>query len=101
MDRISQESVDTTNQKVLWLWRNGEHEFWAFKDIYPRFEGGDSQVIGEPFGYVIIKDNQINFDKMLIAWDNYQNDMRPETRNDFLKAFKEYRDELQTNPPSR
>ncbi len=27
-------------------------------------------------------------------WDKYQNDMRPETRNDFLRLFKEKRESL-------
>lgn len=36
--------------------------------------------------------HKMHFEKILGLWDIYQGDMRPETRNDFLRSFKEYRD---------
>ena len=35
-----------------------------------------------------------SFEEVLGLWDTYQNNMRPETRNDFIRAFKTYRDNL-------
>ena len=43
-------------EKKLWLWRNGSHEFWAFDNPYPCYEpGGDPMTLGEPCGYAIFK----------------------------------------------
>jgi hypothetical protein len=46
--------------KKLWLWKNfvnGNPEFWAFDNPYPRHNGGDPMVIGVPVGYAIFKDS--------------------------------------------
>jgi hypothetical protein len=43
--------------RKLWLWRNGEREFWAFAHKYPIHMGnnGDPQTIGQPCGYALLK----------------------------------------------
>lgn len=41
---------------VLWLWKNGPKEYWAFVDSNPGDANGDPVVLGEPCGYALLKD---------------------------------------------
>jgi len=42
--------------RKLWLWKNGEREYWAFDNLYPcESPNGDPLIIGEPVGYAIYK----------------------------------------------
>jgi hypothetical protein len=44
--------------KKLWLWRNGEHEYWAFDNPYPCYlDSDDPQTLGEPIGYAVFKES--------------------------------------------
>lgn len=41
------------------------------------------------------------FNHISVAWTMYQNDMRPETRNNFLRAFKKAHDDLGNIEPDK
>src|SRR5882672_3211634 len=44
----------------LWLWKNfidDKREYWAFDNLYPcDGNGGDPLVLGEPCGYVLLRE---------------------------------------------
>lgn len=42
---------------VLWLWRNGEGQFFAYDNEYPTLDGGDPLTLGEPIGFAILMDS--------------------------------------------
>ena len=39
----------------LYLWKNGDKEYWAFSELYPVDKNGDPLVLGEPVGYALLK----------------------------------------------
>lgn len=47
--------------KKLWLWRNSTpehpHEWWAFDNPFPVHPNGDPMTLGEPWGYILVKDS--------------------------------------------
>lgn len=51
----SESRVSVPGDPVLWLWKNGQHEYWAFDNAYPRYDNGDPMTLGEPVGYALLK----------------------------------------------
>jgi hypothetical protein len=35
----------------LWLWRDGDGRFLAFRSLFPTMPNGDPAVLGQPSGY--------------------------------------------------
>lgn len=52
---LAAEGGRVSGDPVLWLWKNGPHEYWAFDNAYPCYGNGDPMTLGEPVGYALLK----------------------------------------------